>query len=87
MKYNFLRCVCFSGHHQRLDYVLRETNLAGSYFSALTSHTAYWNNYDVAYFVLTRLFPDLEAQQLLQQPSASISQQSPASTEASSANK
>ncbi|XP_021941113.1 phospholipase DDHD1-like isoform X2 [Zootermopsis nevadensis] len=76
-----------AGHHQRLDYVLRETNLAGSYFSALTSHTAYWNNYDVAYFVLTRLFPDLEAQQLLQQPSASISQQSPASTEASSANK
>ncbi|KDR06875.1 hypothetical protein L798_03356, partial [Zootermopsis nevadensis] len=49
-----------AGHHQRLDYVLRETNLAGSYFSALTSHTAYWNNYDVAYFVLTRLFPDLE---------------------------
>jgi hypothetical protein len=66
--------------------VLRETNLGGSYLSALTSHTAYWSNYDVAYFVLTRLFPDLEAQQL-QQPPASVSQQSPASAEASAANK
>ncbi|XP_049941476.1 phospholipase DDHD1-like isoform X1 [Schistocerca serialis cubense] len=44
----------------RLDYLLRETNLGGSYLSALTSHTAYWSNYDVAYFVLTRLFPHLE---------------------------
>jgi hypothetical protein len=81
-----MRYVCCSGQHHRLDYVLRETNLGGSYLSALTSHTAYWNNYDVAYFVLTRLFPDLEAQQL-QQPSASISQQSQTSTEAYSANK
>lgn len=48
------------GLQHRLDFVLRETNLGGSYLSALTSHTAYWSNYDVAYFVLTRLFPDLE---------------------------
>ncbi|XP_066990985.1 phospholipase DDHD1 [Anabrus simplex] len=46
----------------RLDYVLRESNLGASYISALTSHTAYWSNYDVAYFVLTRLFPELEGE-------------------------
>lgn len=75
-----------AGQHQRLDYVLRETNLGGSYLSALTSHTAYWSNYDVAYFVLTRLFRDLETQRLQQAP-ASVSQQSPTSTEASLANR
>jgi phospholipase DDHD1 len=63
--------VYFSGKHQRLDYVLRDTNLGGSYLSALTSHTAYWSNYDVAYFVLTRLFHDLGSP-------ASVSQQSQA---------
>ncbi|XP_069684791.1 phospholipase DDHD1-like isoform X2 [Periplaneta americana] len=73
-----------AGQHQRLDYVLRETNLGGSYLSALTSHTAYWTNYDVAYFVLTRLFPDLEVQQL-QQNSPSIASQ--LSTEAASGSK
>ena len=61
-------------HHQCRDYVLRETNLGGSYLSALTSHTAYWSNYDVAYFVLTRLFPDLEAHQLQQMPANTVQQ-------------
>ena len=44
----------------RLDYILRESNLGVSYLSALTSHTAYWTNYDVAYFVLTQIFPEFE---------------------------
>jgi hypothetical protein len=72
--------ICFSGQHQRLDYVLRDTNLGGSYLSALTSHTAYWSNYDVAYFVLTRLFHDLGSP-------ANVPQQLQVSTEASSVNK
>jgi hypothetical protein len=88
MKFNVsINWMClFSGQHQRLDYVLRETNLGGSYLSALTSHTAYWSNYDVAYFVLTRLFRDLETQRLQQAP-ASVSQHSPTSAEASLANR
>jgi hypothetical protein len=72
--------ICFSGQHQRLDYVLRDTNLGASYLSALTSHTAYWSNYDVAYFVLTRLFHNLGSP-------ANVSQQPQASSEASSVNK
>ncbi|XP_020282078.1 phospholipase DDHD1-like [Pseudomyrmex gracilis] len=45
---------------QRLDYVLRAVGLGRNYLYTVTAHTAYWNNYDVAYFVLTRLFPNLE---------------------------
>jgi len=26
----------------------------------LYSHTSYWSNYDVAYFIYTRLFPELD---------------------------
>ncbi|XP_034235405.1 phospholipase DDHD1-like [Thrips palmi] len=48
------------GLEHRMDYVLRDSNLGGPYISAITSHTDYWRNYDVAYFVLTRLFPELE---------------------------
>lgn len=48
------------GLEHRLDYALRDSNLGGPYISAITSHTDYWRNYDVAYFVLTRLFPSLE---------------------------
>ncbi|CAB3360157.1 Hypothetical predicted protein [Cloeon dipterum] len=48
------------GLEHRLDFVLRENQLATSYFAALTSHTAYWENYDVAFFILTRMFPQLE---------------------------
>jgi phospholipase DDHD1 len=40
----------------RMDYVLRESNLSSSYLAALTSHTAYWNTPDVAFFVLTHLY-------------------------------
>ncbi|XP_018308594.1 phospholipase DDHD1 isoform X2 [Mycetomoellerius zeteki] len=45
---------------QRLDYVLRPIGLGRNYLYTVAAHTAYWNNYDVAYFVLTRLFPTLE---------------------------
>ncbi|XP_068988288.1 phospholipase DDHD1-like isoform X1 [Bombus flavifrons] len=44
---------------ERLDYVLR-ASLGRNYFYTLAAHTTYWSNYDVAYFVLTRLFPTLE---------------------------
>ncbi|XP_067214663.1 phospholipase DDHD1-like isoform X2 [Linepithema humile] len=46
---------------QRLDYVLRAVGLGRNYLYTVAAHTAYWNNYDVAYFVLTRLFPTLES--------------------------
>lgn len=45
---------------QRLDYVLRAVGLGRNYLYTVAAHTRYWNNYDVAYFVLTRLFPTLE---------------------------
>uniref|UniRef100_A0A0C9RME8 DDHD1_3 protein n=1 Tax=Fopius arisanus TaxID=64838 RepID=A0A0C9RME8_9HYME len=45
---------------QRLDYVLRAGGMGRNYLYTVRAHTAYWNNYDVAYFVLTRLFPNLE---------------------------
>ncbi|KAK0181259.1 hypothetical protein PV327_003557 [Microctonus hyperodae] len=45
---------------QRLDYVLRAGGLGRNYLYTVTAHTAYWSNYDVAFFVLTRLFPNLE---------------------------
>ncbi|XP_031843425.1 phospholipase DDHD1 isoform X2 [Nomia melanderi] len=44
---------------QRLDYVLR-ASLGRNYLYTVAAHTTYWSNYDVAYFVLTRLFPTLE---------------------------
>ncbi|KAK2581696.1 hypothetical protein KPH14_002183 [Odynerus spinipes] len=45
---------------QRLDYVLRAVGLGRNYLYAVVAHTRYWSNYDVAYFVLTRLFPTIE---------------------------
>ncbi|XP_064599828.1 phospholipase DDHD1-like isoform X2 [Liolophura sinensis] len=44
----------------RLDYQLRESNFENSYISAITSHTAYWSNNDVALFILTHLHPELQ---------------------------
>ena len=44
---------------QRLDYVLR-ASLGRNYLYTVAAHTTYWSNYDVAYFVLTKLFPTLE---------------------------
>ncbi|XP_011504697.1 PREDICTED: phospholipase DDHD1-like, partial [Ceratosolen solmsi marchali] len=46
---------------QRLDYVLQAVRIIGpDYLYSVRAHTAYWNNWDVAYFVLTRIFPTLE---------------------------
>ena len=42
----------------RMDYVVRESG--NSYIAAVTSHTAYWCNKDIAFLVLTKLFPELE---------------------------
>ncbi|XP_046382398.1 phospholipase DDHD1-like [Ischnura elegans] len=50
------------GLEHRIDYILREGNLGATYLSALTSHTAYWSNYDTAYFILTHLIPELKAE-------------------------
>lgn len=54
------------GLEHRLDYVLT-SGAAGPLVvrSVLISHTAYWSNYDVAFFVLTRIFPELEIQAYL----------------------
>ena len=45
---------------ERIDFVLREGSMESSYISALTSHTSYWTNLDVAHFLLTILYPDLQ---------------------------
>ncbi|XP_052058815.1 phospholipase DDHD1-like isoform X2 [Mytilus californianus] len=44
----------------RIDYQIRLGNFTNSYISLLTSHTSYWGNKDLAYFILTHLFPGLE---------------------------
>lgn len=73
------------GLEHRLDYVLRDSNLGGPYLSAITSHTDYWRNYDVAYFVLTRLFPDLEQMAVMASPlDCEYSQPSPQSPQQTS---
>ena len=42
----------------RMDYCVRESG--NSYIAAVTSHTSYWANKDISFFVLTKLFPELE---------------------------
>ena len=42
----------------RMDYCVRESG--NSYIAAVTSHTSYWANKDIAFFILTKLFPELE---------------------------
>ena len=32
--------------------------MENSYLSAITSHTSYWSNQDVALFLITALYPD-----------------------------
>ena len=44
----------------RIDYQIRPGSFSNSYISMLTSHTSYWGNKDLAYFILTHLFPYLE---------------------------
>ena len=74
----------------RMDYVVRETG--NTYIAAVTSHTTYWSNIDVANFMLSKLHPELEQyarqhanqnqqpqqQQQQQQPPASTATASPA---------
>jgi len=42
----------------RMDYCVKETG--NSYIAAVTSHTSYWANKDIAFFILTKMFPELE---------------------------
>lgn len=58
--YFFIFLIFYIELEQRLDYVLRAGGLGRNYLYTVRAHTAYWNNYDVAYFVLTKLFPNLE---------------------------
>nr|XP_033808833.1 phospholipase DDHD1 isoform X2 [Geotrypetes seraphini] len=41
---------------QRIDFELREGLVESRYWSAVTSHTAYWSSLDVALFLLTFLY-------------------------------
>ncbi|KAK3093034.1 hypothetical protein FSP39_010311 [Pinctada imbricata] len=43
----------------RIDYQLQESRYTSSYISMVTSHTSYWADRDVAFFVLTHLYPNL----------------------------
>ncbi|KAM9294384.1 phospholipase DDHD1 [Gastrophryne carolinensis] len=43
---------------QRIDFELREGLVESRYWSAMTSHTAYWSSMDVALFLLTFLYKD-----------------------------
>ena len=42
----------------RMDYTVRESG--NSYVAAVTSHTSYWANKDIAFFILCKMFPELE---------------------------
>lgn len=42
----------------RIDYTLKDSGITNNYIWAITSHTSYWNNYDVAYFILSHLFSE-----------------------------
>ncbi|KAG8320104.1 uncharacterized protein LOC124366463 [Homalodisca vitripennis] len=48
----------------RLDYVIKVSGSLGvsarTYINMLSSHTAYWGSEDVAFFILTRTFPELD---------------------------
>lgn len=44
----------------RIDFQLKEQRMENSYLAVLTSHTSYWTNKDVAYFLLTHLHPELQ---------------------------
>ncbi|XP_047430229.1 phospholipase DDHD1b [Mugil cephalus] len=45
---------------RRIDFELREGLVESRYWSAVTSHTAYWCSYDVALFLLTFMYRPLE---------------------------
>ena len=41
---------------ERIDFELREGMVESRYWSAVTSHTAYWCSLDVALFLLTFMY-------------------------------
>ncbi|KAL8168662.1 UNVERIFIED_CONTAM: Phospholipase ddhd1 [Gekko kuhli] len=41
---------------QRIDFELREGLVESRYWSAVTSHTAYWSSMDIALFLLTFMY-------------------------------
>nr|XP_020443307.1 phospholipase DDHD1-like isoform X2 [Monopterus albus] len=45
---------------RRIDYELREGLVESRYWSAVTSHTAYWCSYDVALFLITFMYQPQE---------------------------
>ena len=47
----------FAELEHRLDYQINEGKMENVYISAVTSHTSYWSNQDVALFILQQLFP------------------------------
>ncbi len=49
-------CFSFPELDYRVDYQLCEGKMQNAYISALTSHTSYWTNQDIALFVLTQMF-------------------------------
>lgn len=51
----------------RIDYSIKDSGITNNYIWAITSHTSYWNNHDVAYFILTRLFSEKEDRDLQMQ--------------------
>lgn len=40
----------------RIDFELREGLVESRYWSAVTSHTAYWSSMDIALFLLTFMY-------------------------------
>jgi len=45
----------------RIDYTLKPGRMENAYIASLTSHTSYWENADVALFVMSKIYPDCEA--------------------------
>uniref|UniRef100_A0A2D4HIF1 DDHD domain-containing protein n=1 Tax=Micrurus lemniscatus lemniscatus TaxID=129467 RepID=A0A2D4HIF1_MICLE len=50
----FVSCLVELDH--RIDFELREGLVESRYWSAVTSHTAYWSSMDVALFLLTFMY-------------------------------
>ncbi|TSM77336.1 Phospholipase DDHD1 [Bagarius yarrelli] len=51
----------------RIDFELREGLVESRYWSAVTSHTAYWNSHDVALFLLTFLYKSQKSSETCQE--------------------
>lgn len=58
----WLLCVTVEMEH-RMDYELREGLVESRYWSAVTSHTAYWTSHDVALFLLTFIYKQQSTEQ------------------------